>query len=42
MTSDQESLVTRASGRTKAALSAAEWRYLFKLRYERAASDAGT
>jgi hypothetical protein len=33
LTAEQQTLVTRASDRTKAALSAAEWRYLFKLRY---------
>lgn len=33
LTADQQALVTRAADRTKAALSAAEWRYLFKLRY---------
>lgn len=35
LTPDQRALVTRATDRTKAALSGAEWRYLFKLRYER-------
>jgi hypothetical protein len=33
LTPEQQNLVTQASDRTKAALSAAEWRYLFKLRY---------
>jgi hypothetical protein len=33
LTADQQALVTRVSDHTKAALSAAEWRYLFKLRY---------
>lgn len=35
LTAEQQALVTRASDRTKAALSVAEWRYLFKLRYAR-------
>jgi hypothetical protein len=35
LTAEQQTLVTSASDRTKAALSAAEWRYLFKLRYAR-------
>ncbi len=35
LTAEQQTLATRASDRTKAALSAAEWRYLFKLRYAR-------
>jgi hypothetical protein len=33
LTTEQKTLVTQASDRTKAALSAPEWRYLFKLRY---------
>lgn len=33
LTAEQQNVVTQASGRTKAGLSAAEWRYLFKLRY---------
>ncbi|WP_146651515.1 hypothetical protein [Labilithrix luteola] len=33
LTAEQQTLVTRASDRAKAALSASEWRYLFKLRY---------
>jgi hypothetical protein len=35
LTDEQKALVTRASDRTKAALSGPEWRYLFKLRYAR-------
>lgn len=33
LTAEQQSLVTQATDRTKAALTPAEWRYLFKLRY---------
>jgi hypothetical protein len=35
LTSDQQALLSRASDHAKSALSAAEWRYLFKLRYQR-------
>lgn len=43
LTTEQQSLVTQTSDRVKAALSGAEWRYLFKLRYaffSRAAVEA--
>lgn len=40
LTADQKTLVTQAGDRTKAALSAAEWRYLFKLRYAMFPRDA--
>jgi len=35
LTAEQQTLVTQASDRMKGALSAVEWRYLFKLRYVR-------